>query len=97
MKVHETYDRFVIKAYIELLSEFPHSDAALEWLWSEFDTPIDDNECIDVSFFIWPAGTNRYVIWEWIDGLHSKGLHHIVFGDQDYYDIAAEKLTDEDS
>ena len=50
-------------------------DVQYEWLWKKFgDIPIDDDEDIDIDFFIWPKGTDRVYIWHWFDNNYPGGL-----------------------
>lgn len=54
-------------------------DAGIKFLWRRLgDVAIDDNECIDSSFYIWPEGTPREEIWRWFDVKHSKGVAHLM-------------------
>lgn len=54
-------------------------DAGLKYLWNRFvDVAIDDDECIDSDFYIWPEGTPREEIWRWFDAAHSKGVAHLM-------------------
>jgi len=44
-------------------------------LWSEFsDTPIDNNDRIDASFYFWEKGTYRFDIWHWFDEKLPNGI-----------------------
>ena len=58
-------------------------DMELERLWEELeDVPMDpETECIEESFHIWPAGTDREKIWRWFDNRHSKGVVYLLYGD----------------
>ena len=57
---------------------------ANQWLaelWDEFgDVTLNDEEQINSSFYIWPAGTDKEVIWHWFDRSHSKGLAEGLMG-----------------
>lgn len=47
----------------------------LENLWEKFgDIPVDEDECIDVDFYIWEKGTEKYEIWHWFDEHCLNGL-----------------------
>ncbi|MFO7844465.1 MAG: hypothetical protein R6V16_11705 [Bacteroidales bacterium] len=49
-------------------------------LWYEFsDIPIDEEERIDVDFFIWTKGTGRFEIWHWFDELFPNGIHEMLY------------------
>lgn len=54
------------------------NDNLLKKLWKDFgDFPVDENECLDISFLHFPAGTHREVVWRWFDTFHSKGVGYI--------------------
>lgn len=54
-------------------------DAGFKFLWNRLgDIAIDDNECIDSDFYIWPEGTPREEIWRWFDSRYSKGVAHLM-------------------
>lgn len=45
-------------------------------MWDELsDIPIDEEECIEESFYNWDIGTNRYEIWHWFDEQCPNNLH----------------------
>ncbi len=51
------------------------ADNELAALWQLFsDVPVDNNDCIEISFHIWEAGTPKLDIWHWFDEKHSLGL-----------------------
>lgn len=55
------------------------ADAGIRYLWRRFgDIAIDENECIDSNFYIWPEGTPREEIWRWFDARYSKGVAHLM-------------------
>ncbi len=58
-------------------------DSRIEELWAEFeDVPMNPNtECIEEAFLDFPAGTDRYTIWEWFEKNHSKGVRYLLYGD----------------
>ncbi len=43
-------------------------------LWDSFNTPIDENECIEISFLHFGKGTSRYDIWHWFESQNPKFL-----------------------
>lgn len=50
-------------------------------LWSNFaDVSIDQNECIETNFHIWPVGTARFDIWHWFDENCDSGILGLMFG-----------------
>jgi hypothetical protein len=53
------------------------SDERLAVLWRELgDVPCTgDDDHIDQSWYFWPEGTPREMIWTWFDALHTKGVH----------------------
>ncbi len=36
-------------------------------LWDNFNTPIDDEDCIELPFLHFEKGTNRQDIWRWFE------------------------------
>lgn len=60
------------------------SDEDIEKMWERLtDHPmlVDDPETIQDEFYIWPPGTHREVIWQWVDKKHSKGVHFLMHGE----------------
>ena len=56
-----------------------NKDRLLE-LWYAFtNIPIDEEECIDVAFYIWPKGTDRLAIWHWFDEYSPNGIHEMLY------------------
>ncbi len=55
-------------------------DDAVEKLWEQLDDiPMDPKtECIEQPFCHFPAGTNKYDIWEWFGAQHSKGIDALI-------------------
>ena len=52
-----------------------YADQLLAELWESLeDVTLNDEEQINSSFHIWPAGTSKEDIWHWFDRSHSKGL-----------------------
>lgn len=55
--------------------EFPTMDELIEAAWDTLeDINIDDYECTEQDWFVFPKGTPREDIWHWFDEHHSKGL-----------------------
>ncbi|HDR52564.1 MAG TPA: hypothetical protein ENN90_13265 [Mariniphaga anaerophila] len=49
-------------------------------LWHAFtDIPIDNEECIDVDFYIRKKGTDRFAIWHWFDKSFPNGIHEMLY------------------
>ncbi len=49
-------------------------------LWYAFtNVPIDEEECIDEDFHIWPRGTERFEIWYWFDESFQNGIHEMLY------------------
>lgn len=47
----------------------------LQEMWSKFaNTPINNEDEIEVPFYFWEAGTYRFDIWHWFDKLCPNGL-----------------------
>lgn len=52
-----------------------YTDTQLETMWAELgDAAIDNKDCIQVPFYWWKVGTNRFDIWHWFNVMHSKGI-----------------------
>lgn len=52
----------------------------LRELWYAFtDIPIDEEECIDVDFYIWSKGTDRFAIWHWFDAYLPNGINEMLY------------------
>lgn len=50
-------------------------------LWQQFnEVIIDQNECIESEFHIWPVGTYRYDIWHWFDQNSKNGIVYLING-----------------
>lgn len=67
---------------IELLRD---RDENLEELWDQFeDIPMNpETECIEKPFLFWEPGIHREEIWRWFDRRHSKGVHYLLYGDEE--------------
>ena len=72
---------------IEHLPELPLSlsDDDIKKLWDDLeDVPMNPKtECIEQSFFIFPAGTNRKTIWCWFSKYYSKGVVALIDGESE--------------
>lgn len=52
----------------------------LDELWERLsDIPIDENENIDIDFYIWKKGTAKEVIWHWFDKKVDGGIGNRYF------------------
>ena len=50
--------------------------------WDQFqDIPIDDNECIDVPFLHFEAGTTRFDIWHWFEEHYDINIGDLITGE----------------
>jgi hypothetical protein len=59
-------------------------DKALEELWDAFgEYTIDEMERTEEPFLRFVAGTKREDIWHWFDQLYSKGVHALLYGEDD--------------
>ena len=59
-------------------------DKTLEELWDAFgEYTIDDMERTEEPFLRFPSGTNREDIWRWFDSHYSKGVHALLYGEDD--------------
>lgn len=44
-------------------------------LWEEFsEIPINNDDCIEVNFYLWEKGTYRFDIWHWFDEKLPNGI-----------------------
>ena len=72
---------------IEYLPELPLSlsDDDIKKLWDDLeDVPMNPKtECIEQSFFIFPAGTSRKTIWCWFSKYYSKGVIALIDGESE--------------
>lgn len=70
------WERIVIQnADSEIELEFTTQDELVEAMWQTLeDVNIDEEECIEQNWFIFPKGTYRETIWHWFDEYHSKGV-----------------------
>lgn len=51
------------------------TDKELENKWREFaDVPINNNDELEVDWWIFEKGTDKYYIWSFFDENHSKGI-----------------------
>jgi hypothetical protein len=56
-------------------------DTILEYAWATLeDVNIDENECTEQDWFIFPAGTDKYEIWHWFDRNYSRGVGKLIMG-----------------
>lgn len=59
-------------------------DELMESLWEAFDEyTIDDEERIEEPFLRFAAGAKREDVWHWFDEWYSKGVHALLYGDDD--------------
>lgn len=50
----------------------------LKKMWSEFgDIPINDNDEIELDFYYWEKGTDRFDIWQWFDEMSPNGISEL--------------------
>ncbi len=51
----------------------------LKKMWSEFgDIPVNDNDEIELDFYYWEKGTDRFDIWQWFDELLPNGISELI-------------------
>lgn len=54
-------------------------DTLLEYAWVSLeDVNIDEEECTEQAWFIFPAGTYREEIWHWFDRFYSEGVGDLI-------------------
>lgn len=59
------------------------TDKELENKWREFaDIPINDNDELEVDWWIFDKGTDKYYVWDYFDTHHSKGVRYLVINIQ---------------
>ena len=59
-------------------------DEMMESLWEAFgEYTIDDEERIEEPFLRFAAGAKREDVWHWFDEWYSKGVHALLYGDDD--------------
>lgn len=70
------WERIVIQnADAKIEMEFKTQDELIEAIWETLtDVNIDEDECTEQNWFVFPIGTYRDDIWRWIDERHSKGV-----------------------
>lgn len=55
------------------------NDKELESKWQEFaDVLINDDEEIEMDWWIFEEGTDKYYIWDYFDEHHSKGVNWLL-------------------
>jgi len=48
----------------------------LKDIWNKFrDIPVNENDEIDIDFYIWKKGTDKFLIWHWFDERCPNNLH----------------------
>ena len=51
------------------------SEVLLEFIWEEFgDMPINNDDEIELDFYCWKTGTDRFEIWHWFDEKLPTGI-----------------------
>ena len=59
----------------KVVMEIDNNDTLIELMWETLtDVNIDEDECIEQNWFVFPVGTYREDIWHWFDEHHSKGV-----------------------
>jgi len=50
----------------------------LEKIWNDFSKiPINNNDCIELDFYIWKVGTSRIHIWKWFNKNLQYGFEYL--------------------
>ncbi len=45
----------------------PHT-TEIDKIWKQFENiPVDENDNIEVPFYLWQKGENKHDIWSWFD------------------------------
>lgn len=64
-----------ILAKIKASMEKHHTLCELQEMWDNFsNTPINNDDEIEMPFYFWESGTSRFEIWHWFDKLCPNGL-----------------------
>lgn len=64
-----------ILAKIKASMEKHHTLRELQEMWDNFsNTPINNDDEIEMPFYFWESGTSRFEIWHWFDKLCPNGL-----------------------
>ena len=74
------WERIVIQnADAKIEMEFKTQDELIEAIWETLtDVNIDEDECTEQNWFVFPIGTYIDDIWHWIDERHSKGVGWLI-------------------
>lgn len=74
------WKRIVISnCHSEIEMEFTTQDELVEAMWETLiDVNIDEDECIEQNWFVFPIGTYKEEIWHWFDEHHSKGIAWLI-------------------
>lgn len=48
------------------------------------DINVDDDECTEQDWFLFPAGTSRENIWHWFDEHYEKGVSALLYGQGEF-------------
>lgn len=49
-------------------------------LWQQFaHVPVDEHDKTEVDFYHWPAGTEKFAIWDWFDEKHPVGVNALLY------------------
>ena len=47
-------------------------------MWSDFrDISINNNDEIELDFYYWEKGTDRFDIWQWFDEMYPNGISEL--------------------
>lgn len=74
------WNKIVIQnADAEIEMEFTTQDELVEAMWETLiDVNIDEDECTEQNWFVFPIGTYKEDIWHWFDEHHSKGVGWLI-------------------
>jgi hypothetical protein len=49
-------------------------------VWEHFGTtPIDENECLDISWAIFSKGTHKEEVWHWFEETYEVPVHALLY------------------
>jgi len=68
--------------YNNLTSDIPEKCLDFNMTWEAFgQVPLDEDECLEVPFYKFTEGTDKYEIWHWFEKSFSVCLGEILYGD----------------
>lgn len=77
--------QIITKTAEDLMLTLDERDQAIREQWALFEdiSMNPETECIELPFLNFPAGTPREDIWHWFDERYSKGVHALLYGEEE--------------